>query len=57
MERFAGKAASQELKLVKTETSAEDEVQAITASTITSTAVVAGVNAARADFAANYIIR
>ncbi|MDR0468893.1 MAG: FMN-binding protein [Peptococcaceae bacterium] len=57
MDRFAGKTAARELKLVKTETSAEDEVQAITASTITSTAVVAGVNAARADFAANYINR
>ena len=52
--RFAGKTSSRELKLVKVETSAPDEVQAITASTITSTAVVAGMNAARADFAAKY---
>ena len=53
-ERFAGKTAARELTLVKSETSEEDEVQAITASTITSTAVVAGVNAARADFMSNY---
>lgn len=53
-DRFTGKTASRELKLVKTDTSAEDEVQAITASTITSTAVVAGVNAARTDFIAKY---
>ncbi|MCL1804965.1 MAG: FMN-binding protein [Clostridiales bacterium] len=52
--RFAGKSAGRELRLVKVETSAEDEVQGITASTITSAAVLAGVNAARADFAANY---
>jgi len=51
-DRFAGKTAGRALKLVKVETQAEDEVQAITASTITSTAVLAGVNAARADFAA-----
>ena len=53
-QRFVGKTSSKELKLVKLETSAADEVQAITASTITSTAVVAGVNAARADFAAKH---
>ena len=53
-ERFSGKTADRELKIVKVGTSEADEVQAITASTITSTAVVAGVNAARADFAAKH---
>jgi electron transport complex protein RnfG len=53
-ERFIDKSAAGELRLVKVETNAADEVQAITAATITSTAVVAGVNAARADFAARY---
>jgi electron transport complex protein RnfG len=52
--RFAGKSAAQPLKVVKTETSSDQEVQAITAATITSTAVVTGINAAQADFAANY---
>ena len=53
-ERFAGKTAQRELGVVKTETAAEDEVQAITAATITSRAVAAGVNAARLDFAAAF---
>lgn len=52
--RYAGKSAEQPLKLVKTETSSDQEVQAITAATITSTAVVTGVNAAQADFMANH---
>ena len=52
--RFAGKTASRELRLVAGETSASDEVQAITASTKTSGAVVAGVNAARAAFVEKY---
>ena len=53
-ERYAGKTASRTLKIVKTETVAEDEVQAITAATITSNAVASGVNAAIADFAARF---
>ena len=52
--RFTGKTAKRELGVVKVETSAQDEVQAITAATITSRAVVAGVNIARADFAASF---
>ena len=55
--RFAGKSAAQPLKIVKTETSSDQEVQAITAATITSTAVVKGINAAQADFMANYANR
>lgn len=55
--RFAGKSAEQPLQIVKTETSSDNEVQAITAATITSTAVVTGVNAAQADFMANYASR
>ncbi|MCL2166024.1 MAG: FMN-binding protein [Clostridiales bacterium] len=48
--RYAGKTAARALRVVKTEPIADDEVQAITAATITSTAVAAGVNAAIADF-------
>lgn len=55
--RFAGKSGAQPLQVVKTETSSDSEVQAITAATITSTAVVTGVNAAQADFIANYANR
>jgi electron transport complex protein RnfG len=53
-QRFIGKTAASRLTVVKTETAAEDQVQAITAATITSEAVTAGVNAARENFAANY---
>jgi electron transport complex protein RnfG len=53
-QRFAGKSAASGLTVVKTATEAKDQVQAITAATITSTAVVSGVDAAREDFAANY---
>ncbi len=53
-QRFTGKTAGSELKVVKVETSAPDEMEAITAATITSKAIAAGVNVAREDFAANY---
>ena len=53
-QRFVDKSADKALQVVKVESSAGHEIQAITAATITSTAVVDGVNAARADFEANY---
>ena len=49
-----GKSAAEDLAVVKVETTDPGEVQAITAATITSNGVTAGVNAARQDFAANY---
>lgn len=52
--RFADKPAEQELVVVKTEPAADQEIQAITAATITSTAVTDGINVARADFMSNY---
>lgn len=52
--RFAGKSAQAPLEVVKVETEADNEVQAITAATITSKAITSGINAARADFMANY---
>lgn len=48
-ERFVGKAAAQPLSVVKNNASNND-IQAITAATITSRAVVSGVNAAREHF-------
>ena len=53
-ERYMGKSAAEDLAVVKVETTDPGEVQAITAATITSNGVTAGVNAARQDFAANY---
>ncbi|MEL7622906.1 MAG: FMN-binding protein [Clostridiales bacterium] len=53
-ERFQDKTAASDLKVVKVETEAADEIQAITAATITTKAVADGVNAARADFTAIY---
>lgn len=44
-DQFSGKKV-QELKLIKGNTSGEDEIQAISGATITSTAVTTGVNAA-----------
>lgn len=52
--RFAGKNAEQAIAVVKIEQTNENEVQAITAATITSEAIVSGINAARADFIARY---
>jgi len=52
--RFAGKSAEQELTVVKTEPGQDNEVQAITAATITSNAITSGINAARSDFMARY---
>ncbi|MDR1193947.1 MAG: FMN-binding protein [Peptococcaceae bacterium] len=53
-DRFLGKSAEGALALVKTAAQGDNQVQAITAATVTSTAVVDGVNAARADFASRY---
>ena len=53
-ERYMGKSAAEDLAVVKVETTDPGEVQAITAATITSNGVTAGVIAARQDFAANY---
>ncbi len=52
--QFIGKAASKELAVTKGTAYAANEIQAITASTITSRAVVKGVNIARTHFVQNY---
>jgi len=49
-ERFKGKTTLEPLKVVKKEPAEDNEIVAITASTITSKAVVEGVNIARAHF-------
>lgn len=49
-DRFKGKSAEQELEVVKLEPVGDNQILAITASTITSKAVTTGVNAARAHF-------
>lgn len=49
-DRFKGKSASNPIGVVKQEPVKDDEVIAITAATITSKAVAAGVNAAREHF-------
>ena len=53
-ERFVGKTTERELWVVKGETEADDEVQAITGATRTSEAVANGVSAAAADFASRF---
>ncbi len=53
-ERFQGKSASTDLEVVKNAPQGENEVQAITAATITSKAVTSGVNEARNHFQANF---
>ncbi len=50
-ERFDNAATDKELIVVKTESSLNHEIQAITAATITSKAVTAGINDARSHFA------
>ncbi len=52
--QFAGKSAASALSVVKNPAGAPSEIQAITASTITSRAVVLGVNTAREHFTANF---
>jgi len=53
-ERFKGKTTFEPLKVVKKEPAGDNEIVAITASTITSKAVVEGVNIARAHFMEYY---
>lgn len=53
-ERYKGVDATNELRVVKTEPANPDEIQAITAATITSKAVTDGVNIARAHFLENF---
>jgi electron transport complex protein RnfG len=53
-DRFKGKSAAAPLEVTKTEPVRENQIQAITASTITSKAVTKGVNAAREHFAATF---
>lgn len=49
-QKFAGKNAKQPLHIVKQNSNNPNDIQALTAATITSRAVVKGVNAARAHF-------
>jgi H+/Na+-translocating ferredoxin:NAD+ oxidoreductase subunit G len=53
-DRYRDKSAAAPLEVTKTEPVRENQIQAITASTITSKAVTRGVNAAREHFAANF---
>ncbi len=53
LSQFAGKPLQKKLVVKKT-AAKESEVQAITASTVTSKAVVSGINAARKHYLANY---
>ena len=52
--RYENVDASNALRVVKTEPAAPDEIQAITAATITSKAVTDGVNIARSHFQENF---
>lgn len=54
-QRFSEKAAAEDLQVTKLEPVKDNEVQAITAATITTTAVVDGVNIARQHFRANFV--
>lgn len=56
-ERFQGKDASQALEVTKTEPAGENEIVAITASTITSKAVTSGVNLAREHFLEHFAVQ
>lgn len=55
-DRYKDKAATAPLEVTKTAPVKDNQVQAITASTITSKAVTLGVNAARQHFAANFAV-
>lgn len=54
-DRYRGKNAATALEVVKTEPLKEHQIQAITASTITSKAVTKGVNAAREHFVRTFV--
>ncbi|SMB81015.1 electron transport complex protein RnfG [Desulfonispora thiosulfatigenes DSM 11270] len=53
-ERFKGKSAKEDLEIVKNPAKEDNEIEAITASTITSKAVAHGVNEARKHFEENF---
>jgi len=53
-DRYRGKSAAVPLEVTKSAPSRENQIEAITASTITSKAVTKGVNAAREHFNANF---
>lgn len=55
MDQFSGISADEELEVVKQQADKDSEIESITASTITSEAVVKGVNAAREHFTDNFI--
>ncbi|MDD3294378.1 MAG: RnfABCDGE type electron transport complex subunit G [Geobacteraceae bacterium] len=54
-DRYKGKSAEADLEVTKTPPTKDTQIQAITASTITSKAVTSGVNAARDHFAGNFV--
>jgi Na+-translocating ferredoxin:NAD+ oxidoreductase subunit G len=53
-DRYKGKSSETALEVSKTPPTKDNQIQAITASTITSKAVTSGVNAAREHFAENF---
>ena len=53
-EQFKGKSLKEALVVTKDAVKKPEEIKAITAATITSRAVVTGVNAAREDYMKNY---
>lgn len=55
VQRFQQKSAAQDLEVVKHAPQEENQVEAITAATITTDAVTSGVNAARAHFVENFL--
>lgn len=55
VEKFSDKSADKPLTVVKQEPADKNEIEAITASTITSEAVVKGVNAAREHFEEHFV--
>jgi electron transport complex protein RnfG len=56
-DRYKGKVATAELEVTKSVPVRDNQIQAITASTITSRAVTTGVNAARVHFVAHFASR
>ncbi|MDD2335687.1 MAG: FMN-binding protein [Geobacteraceae bacterium] len=54
-DRYKGKSAAVALEVTKTPPVKDNQIQAITASTITSKAVTLGVNAARENFESNFV--
>ena len=53
-DRFIGKTSTEDLLIVKKDTEEENEVEAITAATITSKSIANGINIAREHFIANF---